>query len=61
MLSGVILNAKDFKIFKSIIVLDPIAVVDVFSCVESSAKMAFHDDTMLKAEIVADTNCDISI
>lgn len=56
MLSGVILDSKNFKVRKSIIVLNSVSMVDVFSGCELAAQMAFHDDTVLKLEVSANTN-----
>jgi hypothetical protein len=61
MLSGVIFNTKDIKIFKSIVVLNSITMVDMFSGVELAAQMLLHNDTVLKLEISANSNCDVPI
>src|SRR5574343_943070 len=61
MLAGVIRDAEEFKVCKSVIRLDAIAVVNVLARSEHSAKVRRHDDTMLKLEAVADTDGDVSI
>lgn len=61
MLSGVILDRNKLKVFKSVIVLRAIPMVDVLSALQASAKVLLHNDTVLKLVIVANTNCDISI
>jgi hypothetical protein len=59
--SGVIANRQDFKVFQSIIVLDSVDVVDVLVLLQSSAKMLFHNHTVFKLILIADTNADIPI
>ena len=61
MLSGVIFDRQDFQVFRSIVVLDTVSVVDVLTLREASAKQAFHDDTVFKLEVSANTNRDITI
>jgi hypothetical protein len=61
MLSGVICDSENFKVFKSIVVLDFVSVVYVLPSLQLSANMRLHDDTMLKLVVVANSNSDISI
>jgi hypothetical protein len=63
--------SSEFKILKAVVVLDFVDVVDVFIGSESAAKMALHDDTMLKhvdstarelyVAIFADSSGDVSV
>jgi hypothetical protein len=59
--AGMIFDSENLKVLNSVVVLDAVPMMDVLSCEQRSAKMAFHDDTVLKLEIRADTNCDVSI
>lgn len=61
MLSGVIRDSENFKVLKSVVVLDLVSVVDVLPPLQLSAKVRLHDDTMLKLVIAADSNSDVSI
>ena len=61
MVLGVISDSENLKVFKSIVVLDFVSVVDVLPCFQTSAKVCRHDDTMLKLIFSADTNSDVSI
>jgi hypothetical protein len=61
MVRGVIPDRHDFKVRKTVVVLDAVSVMDVLPSFERSAKMRRHDDTMLKLELIADSNCDVSI
>lgn len=48
MLGDVSGASSEFKVFKAVVVLDAVAVVNVVVGSESASKMAFHDDTMFK-------------
>ena len=60
MLSGVICDRQQLKVFQSVVVLDSVAVVDVFSLAETPSKVCLHDETMLKA-ILAAANVDADV
>ena len=40
--------SSEFKVLKAVVVLDLVEVVDVLIGAESAAKMALHDEAMLK-------------
>ena len=61
MLAGVICDSENFKVLKSIVVLDFVSMMDVFPSFQLAAKVRLHDDTMLKLVVVADSNRDVSI
>ena len=61
MLSGVIRDSENFNVLQSIVVLDPVSVVDVLPSLQLSANVRLHDDTMLKLVFVANSNSDVSI
>ena len=61
MLSGVICDSENFKVFQSIVVLDFVAMVDVFPSLQLSSNVRLHDDTMLKLVFVANSNSDVPI
>jgi hypothetical protein len=41
--------------------LDAVSMVDVLPSLKRTPKVSRHDDTMLKLEVRADSNCDVSI
>ena len=53
---GVISDEKHLKVLQSIVVLDPVPMVNVFSGAELSPNARFHDATVLKHETSAVTN-----
>jgi hypothetical protein len=63
--------SSEFKVCKSVIVLDFVAVVDVFVGAESAAKMLFHDVAMfenvessageLNVSVFTDSACDVCV
>ena len=61
MLAGVICDSENFKVLKSVVVLDFVSVVDMLPSLQLSANMRLHDDTMLKLVFVADSNSDVPI
>ena len=61
MLSAVICDSENFKVFQSVVVLDFVSVVDVFPSPQLSAKVCLHDDTMFKLVVVANANSDVPI
>ena len=61
MLSGVIFDRQEFKVLQSIVVLDPVSVVDVLALKKVAAKVRRHDDAVLQLEIVALSDGDISV
>jgi len=61
MVRGVIVDAHDFKVFQSIVVLDSVAMVNVLGSFKSSTNVCRHDRTMFKDVLTVDTNCDVSI
>ena len=61
MVLGVISDSENLKVFKSIVVLDFVSVVDVLSSVQLSPKVRLHDDTMFKLVVIANANSDVSI
>ncbi len=61
MLSGVICDSENLKVFKSIVVLDFVSMVDMLPSLKASSNMRFHDDTMLKLVVVTNSNSDVSI
>jgi hypothetical protein len=48
MLSGVIRDREQLKVFKSIVGLDAVPVVDVLITSKAPAKVRFHNETMLQ-------------
>lgn len=61
MLSGVIFDRQNLKVRKSVVGLDSVSVVDVLSARQASAKVSFHDDTVLKLKSIANSNRDVPI
>jgi len=61
MLSGVIFDRQEFKVLQSIVVFDPVPVVNVLALKKIAAKVRRHDDTVLQLEIVALSDGDISV
>ena len=61
MLAGVICDSENLKVFKSIVVLDFVSMVDVLPLFQLSSKVRLHDDTMLKLVFVANSNSDVAI
>ena len=61
MLSAVICDSENFKVFQSVVVLDLGSMVDVLPSLQLSANVRLHDDTMLKLVVVANSNSDIPI
>ena len=53
MLSGVICDRQQLKVFQSVVVLDSVAMVDVLSLAQTPSKVCLHDETMLKAILAA--------
>jgi hypothetical protein len=54
-------DSKEFKVFKSVVRPDAVAVVDVFIRSQSAADTSFHDQTVFKHVAIIDTNRDVSI
>ena len=61
MLSAVICDSENFKVFQSIVVLDFVSMVDMLPSLQLSSNVRLHDDTMLKLVFVANSNRDVSI
>ena len=61
MLSGAICDSENFKVLKSIVVLDFVSVVNVLPSLQLSANVRLHDDTMFKLVFVANSHSDVSI
>ena len=61
MVLGVIVDANEFKIFKSIVRLDFISVVNVLEFLQTPAKMPSHDNAMLKLEGIPNSDGHVSI
>src|SRR3990172_2900592 len=58
---GMLLNGKEFKIFKSVIRFDAVSVVNVFSFPKITPNVSSHNNAMLKQEFWTNPNRDISI
>lgn len=61
MLSGVIFDRQELKVLQSVVVLDPVSVVDVLSSPERAAKMRRHEHTVLQLETVAHSDGDVAV
>lgn len=61
MLSCVSFNAKQFKVLKTVVVLDAVSVVNVLARPETSAKVASHNETVLKGVSLAVANDDVAV
>lgn len=49
-------DRQNFKVFKSVIVLNFIPMVDMLPSLQASAHMRRHDDAMLKLKFTVDFN-----
>ena len=58
---GVVADGEELKIRKSVVRLDAIAVVDVLSAAEASAKVSSHDNAVLKLVGIADPDGNVAI
>ena len=59
--AGVVVDSNEFKVFKSVVRLDTVSVVNVLSCCNRPSKVRSHEHTVLKVKGSSDPYANVSI